>query len=129
MWIQRLKARYLQGVDWLWGSYNGEPRLVKRFYLAMSVLGLLLPFTQFVPWLFEFGLDLPLLLSEALATPISSFAWLDVLVTAMVVIGFIIGDSLRRGLSVLWLPIFGTLLVGPSFGLPLYLYLREAVRH
>ena len=102
---------------------------MKLFYLAMSVLGLLLPFTQFVPWLFEFGLDLPLLLSEASATPISAFAWLDVLVTAMVVIGFIIGDSLRRGLSVLWLPILGTLLVGPSFGLPLYLYLREAVRH
>ena len=38
---------------------------MKLFYLAMSVLGLLLPFTQFVPWLFEFGLDLPLLLSEA----------------------------------------------------------------
>ena len=94
----------------------------------MSVLGLLLPFSQFVPWLFEFGLDLPLLLSEASATPISAFAWLDVLVTAMVVIGFIIGDSLRRSLSVLWLPILGTLLVGPSFGLPLYLYLREAVR-
>ena len=99
---------------------------MKLFYLAMSVLGLLLPFTQFVPWLFEFGLDLPLLLSEALATPISSFAWLDVLVTAMVVIGFIIGDSLRRSLSVLWLPILGALLVGPSFGLPLYSYLREA---
>ena len=100
---------------------------MKLFYLAMTVLGLLLPFSQFVPWLFEFGLDFPLLLSEASATPISAFAWLDVLVTAMVVIGFIIGDSLRRSLSVPWLPILGTLLVGPSFGLPLYLYLREVV--
>lgn len=99
---------------------------MKLFYLGMSVLGLLLPFTQFVPWLLEFGLDLTLLLSEALATPLFAFAWLDVLVTAMVVIGFIIGDALRRSVSVLWLPIFGTLLVGPSFGLPLYLYLREA---
>ena len=99
---------------------------MKLFYLAMSVLGLLLPFTQFVPWLFEFGLDLPLLLSEASATPISAFAWLDVLVTAVVVIGFIVGDALTRSVSVLWLPILGTLLVGPSFGLPLYLYLREA---
>lgn len=99
---------------------------MKLFYLGMSVLGLLLPFTQFVPWLFEFGLDIPLLLGEASATAISAFAWLDVLVTAVVVIGFIIGDALRRSVSVLWLPILGTLLVGPSFGLPLYLYLREA---
>ena len=99
---------------------------MKLFYLAMTVLGLLLPFSQFVPWLFEFGLDIPLLLSEASATAISAFAWLDVVVTAVVVIGFIIGDCLRRSVSVLWLPILGTLLVGPSFGLPLYLYLREA---
>ena len=99
---------------------------MKLFYLGMSFLGLLLPFSQFVPWLFEFGLDLPLLLSEASATPISAFAWLDVVVTAVVVIGFIIGDCLRRSGSVLRLPILGTLLVGPSFGLPLYLYLREA---
>lgn len=101
---------------------------MKLFYLAMSVLGLLLPFSQFVPWFFEFGLDIPLLLSEASATPISAFAWLDVLVIAVVVIGFIIGDSLRRNGSSLWLPIVGTLLVGPSFGLPLYLYLRESCR-
>ena len=99
---------------------------MKLFYLVMSALGLLLPFSQFVPWLFEFGLDIPLLLSEASATAISAFAWLDVLVTAIVVIGFIIADALRRSVSILWLPIFGTLLVGPSFGLPLYLYLREA---
>ena len=92
----------------------------------MSVLGLLLPFSQFVPWLFEFGLDLPLLLSEASATPISAFAWLDVVVTAVVVIGFVLGDSLKRNVSPFWLPILGTLLVGSSFGLPLYLYLREA---
>ncbi len=57
---------------------------MKLFYLVMSVLGLLLPFTQFVPWLFEFGLDLPLLLSEASATHLFAFAWLDVVVTAVV---------------------------------------------
>ena len=100
---------------------------MKLFYLAMSVLGLLLPFTQFLPWLFEFGLDLPRLLSDASATPISAFAWLDVVVTAVVVIGFIVADALRRNLGLFWLPILGTLLVAPSFGLPLYLYLREAI--
>lgn len=101
---------------------------MKLFYLAMSALGLLLPFTEFVPRLFEFGLDIPLLLSEASATAISPFAWLDVVVTAVVVISFIIGDSLRRNGSSLWLPIVGTLLGGPSFGLPIYLYLRESCR-
>lgn len=93
----------------------------------MSVLGLMLPFTQFLPWLFEFGLDLPRLLSDASATPISAAAWLDV-----VVILFIIANALRRNSGPFWLPILGTLLEGPSlvgasFGLPLYLYLREAI--
>ena len=98
----------------------------------MSVLRLMLPFTQLLPWIFEFGLDLPRLLIDASATPISVFAWLDVLVTAVVVIGFIIADALRRNPGPFWLPILGTLLVGPSlvgasFGLPLYLYLRKAM--
>jgi len=101
---------------------------MKRFYLAMSVLGLLLPFSQFVPWLFQFGLDLPQLLGQASATPISTFAWLDVGVTAAVVIGFVLSDSLNRSARDVWSPVVGTLLVGPSFGLPLYLYLREVDR-
>ena len=98
---------------------------MKLFYLAMSVLGLLLPFTQFVPWLFEFGLDLPLLLSEALDTHLLRLARCAGHRNGGHRLHYH-GDSLRRGLSVLWLPILGTLLVGPSFGLPLYLYLREA---
>ena len=98
------------------------------FYLAMSVLGLLLPFTQFLPWLFELGLDLSQVLSEASATTISAFAWLDVVVAAVVVIGLIIGDALRRNSGPFWLPILGTLLVGPPFGLPLYHYSRESSR-
>ena len=47
---------------------------MKMFYLAMSVLGLLLPFYQFGHWLSQFGLDLPQLLSTASITRIPSLA-------------------------------------------------------
>ena len=85
---------------------------MKLFYFAMSVLGLLLPFTQFLPWLFEFGLDLPRLLSDASATSISAFAWLDVMVTAVVVIGFIIADALKRNLGLVLVAGLGDLIGG-----------------
>lgn len=48
------------------------------FYLVLTLLGILLPYGAFVPWLLANGLDITLLFSEAAANPISLFAWLDV---------------------------------------------------
>ncbi|WP_210089919.1 DUF2834 domain-containing protein [Paenibacillus turicensis] len=61
------------------------------------------------------------LLFEAItSTRIGAFAWMDVLVTAIVLIGFILVEGNRKRMKHLWLPIAGTLLVGPSQGLPLF---------
>lgn len=98
---------------------------MKLFYGALCVLGLLLPYLNFVPWLVAFGLDVPRLFEEAGATPVSTFAWLDVVITAIVVIGFIVFDRRERTVPFANAAIVGTLLVGPSFGLPMYLLLRE----
>jgi hypothetical protein len=72
-----------------------------------------------------FGLDIPRLFEAAAATPVSAFAWLDVVITAIVVIGFIIFDRRERNVPFSSAAIAGTLLVGPSFGLPMYLLLRK----
>lgn len=50
---------------------------------------------------------------------------MDVLVSAIVLIGFILFEGNRKGMSLLWLQIVGTLVVGVSLGLPLFLFLRE----
>lgn len=96
-----------------------------KFYLVLTLLGILLPYGAFIPWLATNGLDIGLLLSEAVANPISIFAWLDVLVAAVALLGFIVVDGQRHQVKYRYLAVLGTLSIGVSFGLPLYLYLKE----
>jgi hypothetical protein len=96
----------------------------KSMYLALCLAGTILPYTQFVPWLFEHGLDVPLFFNDIFANRISAFFATDVLVSAVVLFVFIAFERRRLG-SKLWLPAVAVLIVGVSLGLPLLLYLRE----
>ncbi|MBJ7537451.1 DUF2834 domain-containing protein [Marinomonas transparens] len=98
---------------------------MKVFYLLLTILGVVLPYGAFLPWLFEKGVDLPAFLNAAIANPISVFAWLDVLVSAVTLLAFILVDGRRNGVKYYGLAMVGTLTVGVSCGLPLYLFLRE----
>ena len=98
---------------------------MKNFYLICCIAGVLLPYWQFLPWLLENGLSPLQLLGEAAATRISAFAWLDVIVSAVVLLTFVDVESQRLGMKYRWAPWVGTLTVGVSLGLPLFLLLRE----
>lgn len=80
---------------------------------------------QLVPWLGENGFNVTMLWNEATQNRISAFAWLDVIVSAVVLVGFIGYEGKRVGVKHQWLPILGTFTVGVSFGLPLFLFLRQ----
>ncbi len=95
----------------------------KRVYLGLAVIGLILPYSQFIPFLMENGAAITLIVQEITAYRLSAFAWLDVLVTAVVVLGISLEE--KEKLTNWGLPVAATLLIGPSCGLPLYLYLRE----
>jgi hypothetical protein len=97
----------------------------RHFYLVCCVLGLLLPYSQFVSWVLEHGLNVTLFFRELFAHRISAFFAMDVIVSAIMLIWFIysVGKRLRVGL--LWLPTVGTLAVGVSFGFPLFLFQRQ----
>jgi len=97
----------------------------RHFYLICCVLGLLIPYTQFVPWVLEHGLNVMLFCRELFANRISAFFAMDVIVSAIVLIWFIQGEGKRLRVPLLWLPTVGTLVVGVSFGFPLFLYLRQ----
>ena len=94
-------------------------------YLMLAVLGLLLPYVQFVPWVAQHGLNLSQLAREVAGSRISAFAWADVVVSALAVMAFAVWESCRLGLPFPLWPVLGCLLVGPSFGLPLFLWQRE----
>jgi uncharacterized protein DUF2834 len=97
----------------------------RHFYLVCCVLGLLLPYSQLVPWLLEHGLNVTLFCRELFANRISSFFAIDVIVSAIVLLWFIQSEGRRLRVGLLWLPTVGTLVVGVSFGLPLFLFLRQ----
>lgn len=98
---------------------------MKTTYLLITLLGILFPYAAFMPWLIAHGADIPLLWDQATANPISVFAWADVVISAAALLVFIVTDSIKNTVKHSYLAILGTLLVGVSCGLPLYLYLRE----
>lgn len=96
-----------------------------KFYFFLTLLGILLPYGALVPWLFNNGLDITRLVSDATANPISIFAWLDVFIAGVALIGFILVDGQRHNVKYRYFAVLGTLTVGVSFGLPMYLYFKE----
>jgi hypothetical protein len=98
---------------------------MKYFYGALCILGALLPYGMLVSWVIENGINISLLIAEATSTRIGAFAWLDVLVSGVVLIAFILAEGTRIRMKKLWLPILGTCAIGVSFGLPLFLLQRE----
>jgi len=50
----------------------------KTIYLALCILGVLVPYWQFLPWLFAHGLNLTLFPRELFANHISAFFGTDV---------------------------------------------------
>ena len=99
---------------------------LRHVYLLLCVLGIVLPYWQFVPWLAAHGLDLSLFVHDLFANRVGGFFGMDVLVSAVVVCVFARKEGRRLGLRWTWLPVVAVLLVGVSLGLPLFLYLRQA---
>lgn len=99
---------------------------LRYLYLFFALIGLILPYSQLVPWIMEHhALNMPLFIRDLFANRISAFFAFDVIVSAVVLIAFIQVEGRPLGMRLLWLPIAGVLLVGVSLGLRLFLYLRQ----
>ena len=98
---------------------------MKPIYLVLAIVGAILPFSQFVPWLSEHGPDAQAFVLELFSTRIGAFFGLDVIVSAVALVVFIHFEGRRSNVNHLWAPVAATCLIGVSCGLPLFLYLRE----
>lgn len=98
---------------------------LRHVYLVLCVIGAILPYTLFAPWLMEHGLDLSLFFSELFSTRIGGLSGLDVLASGVTLFVFIWVEGRRSQVNHLWLPVLATLSVGVSCGLPLFLYMRQ----
>jgi hypothetical protein len=98
---------------------------LKTLYLILCVVGAVLPYWQFLPWVSQNGLNMPQFFHELFANRISSFFGMDVLVSAAVLVVFMRSESSRLRIAGRWLPVLALLLVGVSLAFPMFLYMRE----
>ena len=97
----------------------------KNVYLGLCVLGVVLPYWQFLPWAAQNGLNLSLFVQQLFANRIGAFFGMDVLVSAVALLVFVRFENSRTRIPGRWLPLIAVLAVGVSLALPLFLYLRE----
>ena len=100
---------------------------LRTIYLILCVLGALLPLSQFVPWIVENGLNLPLFFHELFSTNVGGFFGMDVIVSAVVLFIFLFSEGKHLEIPNLWIPVVATLSIGVSLGLPLFLYMRQRI--
>ena len=98
----------------------------KHLYLALFIVGTVVPYLSFVPWVMDHGFDISRMMEELFANRVSAFFALDVIVSAVVLWVFIAFEGQRTGVRHTWAPIAASLAIGVSAGLPLFLFLRES---
>ncbi|WP_227510935.1 DUF2834 domain-containing protein [Acinetobacter bereziniae] len=62
---------------------------------------------------------------QIIDNPIAAFAWLDVIVTVVVIVVMVIQDGQQLKMNRLWVPVIASLMGGASVGLPLFLYMKQ----
>jgi uncharacterized protein DUF2834 len=97
----------------------------KQLYLGLCLAGIALPYSQFIRFLREHGLDVRAFCHQLFSNPVGGFFGWDVIVSSLVLWTFVAIEGRRSGVKHLWAPIAASLAVGVSLGLPLFLYLRE----
>ncbi len=87
----------------------------KNLYLALAILGVVVPYTQFVPWSMQNGFNLKLMVSQMFANQIASGIAFDALLTGVAIVLFMVFDRKKVAVKYVWIPIVGIFLSGISF--------------
>ncbi len=100
---------------------------MKYIYFFLAIIGIALPYSQFVPWTMTNGMDLVKMGQAMFVNQIASGIALDALTAAVILIIYILVQQKEKPVKYFWLPIVGVFVFGLAFALPMYLYLRELV--
>lgn len=98
---------------------------LRHVYLGLCALGVVVPYSQFIPWLMGHGLNMEQFIRELFATRIGAFFAFDVIISALALFVFVFTEQTVVRVRHVWLPVVATLVVGVSLGLPLFLYMRQ----
>jgi hypothetical protein len=101
---------------------------LKHLFLALALVGLVLPYSQLVPYLLENGKDVIGLFLAPFSSQAMAVFGFDLGVSAVVFLIWVAVELRRRSVRLGWLPLVALFAVGLSMALPLFLYLREIAR-
>jgi hypothetical protein len=102
-----------------------ERMTVRNFYLAMAVVGTVVPWMLFGSFFMAHGPDIPLFLQSLFVNGAAGGFSADVLVSILVFWVWSWRDAAKHQVERWWLVLPATFFAGLSLALPLYLYLRE----
>lgn len=103
----------------------GRAMTIKTFYLAMAIIGLVVPWALFGAFFATNGPDLPFFVQSLFVNGAAGGFSADVLISILVFLVWSWRDAGRHGNRRWWLVVPASFFVGLSLALPLYLYLRE----
>ncbi|MBL8521266.1 MAG: DUF2834 domain-containing protein [Betaproteobacteria bacterium] len=101
---------------------------MKRFYLCAALLGAIAPYAVYFGYL-TWVPGSSGALSLAWGSPIAAATLADFTISCLVFWPFVFAESRRLGLRAPWLYVLTNVLIGLSFALPAFLYMRERALH
>jgi len=97
----------------------------KSIYLALCIVGAIVPYAVFLPWVGAHGLDMGLIVRELFSNRVSASFAADVILSSVAFWTLVAIEGRRAAVRRLWIPVAANVVVGLSLGLPLFLYMRE----
>jgi hypothetical protein len=97
----------------------------KYIYLALAILGIILPMSQFIPASLDGEFTIGGMFQAMTANRTITGVTLDFTVAVITGLFFGVLEAIRLRIKLAWIALVGTFLIGFSFGLPFFLYLRE----
>ena len=98
----------------------------KYVYLLLAVVGFIIPYYFLISFLVAHGFDVRLILKQLFGTPMSTFFAVDLIVSSVVFIFYLVQEATRHSIRHQWVYLVALFTVGLSFALPLFLWAREA---
>lgn len=98
---------------------------MRSFYMAMAVLGTVIPWAFFGSFFAANGVDIPLFIGGLFVNGAAGGFSADVLISILVFWVWSWRDAESNGIDRWWWVLPSSCLVGLSLALPLYLWLRE----
>lgn len=100
----------------------------RHVYLILAIIGAVLPLSQFAAASMEGTFTFQKLIADLTASRLTAGFALDLIVAAVTGLVFMIAETRRSAIRGAWVAVVGTVVIGFSFGLPFFLFLRARAR-